>query len=54
MRQPLYWNYGHNLFLLKYFHKLTLTNICAHYCIANKTAIIKKTTFFKGAWYKFQ
>ena len=21
MRHPLYWNYGHNLFLLKYFYK---------------------------------
>ena len=29
-----------------------LKNICTHCCIANKTAVIKKTTLFNGAWYR--
>ena len=34
--------------------RLGLKYICAHHCIANKTATVKKTTLFKGSWYKFQ
>ena len=31
-----------------------LKNICAHHCMANKTATNKKTTLFKEIWFKFQ
>ena len=34
--------------------RFPVKNICAHHCMANKTATNKKTTLFKEIWFKFQ